>query len=215
MSFEISFLREEASRYATRHVTLPFPVMDRMESEIAKEEQPAVGRGAGSLLRTLAALTQARRAVEVGTNIGYSALWLLAGMRDDGRLDTIEMDNGIARRAQQNFAQAGVAQRVHLHEAKAMDALEAIEGPVDLVFLDAAKAEYPRYLEHAHRLLRPGGVVAADNAFWLGRAWDDEFQDDDTLGVREATRRAFTMPEQWAATTLVPVEDGVLVAVKR
>lgn len=214
MSFEISFLREEAAQYVTRHVALPYPVMERMESEIAKEEQPAVGRGAGSLLRTLAAMTQSRRAVEVGTNIGYSALWLLAGMREDGRVDTIEMDAGIARRAADNFAEAGVEGRVRIHQAKATAALPRIDGPVDIVFLDAAKAEYPQYLDHAHRLLRSGGVVAADNAFWLGRAWDDEFQDADTLGVRELARRAFT-GEHWAAATLVPVEDGVLVAVKR
>lgn len=213
MSFEISFLQPEAARHAIRHVAPPFPhVLERMEREIEKEEQPAVGRAVGSLLRTLAAASQARRVLEVGTNIGYSALWLVAGMEADGHLDTIEMDEAIAKRAEDNFAAAGVAERVTVHRKRALDALSTLEGPYDLVFLDAAKAEYPTYLDHAARLLRPGGILAADNAFWTGRVWEDSPTQPDTLGILELTKRAFT-EDTWA-TTLVPSEDGVLVAVK-
>lgn len=214
MSFEISFLAPEAARFATQHVAPPYPeVAARMEREIEKEAQPAVGRGAGSLLRALAAVTQARRVVEVGTNLGYSALWLVAGMPQGGRLDTIEFDPDIASRAEANFRDAGIADRVAVHRGKALDVLPRLEGPVDLVFLDAAKAEYPTYLEHAARLLRPGGVLAADNAFWTGKAWDAARQDADTQGVRELVRRAFE-DKRFAATTLVPIEDGVLVAIR-
>ena len=212
MSFETSFLAPEARAHVARLVEPPFPdVLRRMEREIEREEQPAVGRAVGSLLRTLAAAAQARRVLEVGCNLGYSALWLAAGMPADGRLDTIEMEDAIADRAEANFREAGVAARVRVHRGRAMDVLPRLEGPYDLVFLDAAKAEYPQYLDHAWRLLRPGGVVAADNAFWRGRVWGDA-KDADTAGVRELTRRAFSDP-RWA-TTLVPSEDGVLVAVK-
>lgn len=214
MSFEISFLDAQAAAYATRHVRLPYAdVMTRMEAEIEREQQPAVGRAVGSLLQTLAAAAGARRVLEVGCNLGYSALWLASGMTPDGTLDTIEMDEAIAARAEANFRDAGIAERVRVHRGAALDVLPSLAGPYDVIFLDAAKAEYPRYLEHASRALRPGGIVAADNAFWTGKAWREDVDDADTRGVRALARAAFE-DAAWA-TTLFPAEDGVLVAVKR
>lgn len=214
MSFEVSFLDEKAAAYATRHVARPYDaVMRRMEREIRKERQPAVGLAVGSLLQTLAAASGARRIVEVGTNVGYSGMWLLAGA-PQATLDTIEFDAAIAARAQRNFADAGVATRARVHLGAALDVLPKLAPPADLVFLDAAKSEYPDYVEHALRLLRPGGILAADNAFWLGRALDAAQRDADTRGVRKATKMAFEDP-RFVGATIVPAEDGVLVAVRK
>lgn len=211
MSFDESLLPPDAHAYLARTLTAPFPVMERVEREVEAEGQPAVGRQAGGLLRALALSLRARRVLEVGTNLGYSGLWLCAGLAPDGRFEGIELDPAYAARARASLREA-VGERATVHEGAALDVLPRLpERAYDLVFLDAVKAEYPRYLDHALRLLRPGGVVAADNMFWSGRAWDGAAQDDDTRGVREYTRRVFADPR--LASTIVPVEDGVAVSV--
>lgn len=212
MSFDQSFLAPEAERYLQGLATVPYPVMDRMEREVQKEDQPAVGRLTGSALRALAAATSRRRALEVGTNIGYSALWLAAGLKPEGRLDTIEVRAELARRAEANFREAGVGTRATVHVGEALKVLPRLEGPYDIIFLDAVKAEYPQYLDLALPLLAPGGILAADNLLWLGRVWGSS-KDGDTQGVREYTRRVHADPR--LATTILPVEDGLGVSVLR
>lgn len=192
---------------------VPYKTMEIMEREIAAEHQPAVGRGTGSILRALVAASGGTRVLEVGTNVGYSALWMGAGLADGGHLDTIELDADIATRARHNVANAGLATRITVHQGAALDVLPRLRAPYDLAFLDAAKVEYPAYSQHALRLLRTGGILAADNAFWLGRAWDAAAKDADTEGIREYTRRVTTDPR--LVTTLMPSEDGLLVSVVR
>ncbi|MFA5860204.1 MAG: O-methyltransferase [Candidatus Thermoplasmatota archaeon] len=211
MSHDASFLPEPVRHYVDGLFPVPFKNMDLMEREIAAEGQPAVGRSTGSALRALVAASGGVRVLEVGTNVGYSALWMGAGLPNGGRMDTIELNGDIASRARRNIANAGLATRITVHQGAALDVLPRLQAPYDFIFLDAAKAEYPAYLQHALRLLRSGGIVAADNAFWLGRAWDASAKDADTEGVREYTRRVTTDPK--LVTTLVPSEDGLLVSV--
>jgi predicted O-methyltransferase YrrM len=214
MSHEQSLLDKHAQKYVEGLFAPPFAVMERMEKEIAKEGQPAVGRATGAVLRSLALASGGSRILEVGTNVGYSALWLASELRVHGHLDTIEIDADIARRARDNFAEAKIGGKITVHEGAALDVLPRLSAPYDLVFLDAVKAEYPRYLDHALRLLRPGGIVAADNAFWGGKAWAKPKEGDlDSWGVQELTRRITTDPR--LAACLVPSEDGLLVAVVR
>lgn len=214
MSFDQSFLDEAARAYLARTLRLPEPraVFERIEKEAEKEGQPAVGRTTGSLLRALVATHRSQRVLEVGCNLGYSALWMATALPEGGTLETIEIDPELAKRADQHFVDAGLARRVKVHEGAALDVLPTLaEASYDLVFLDAVKAEYPRYLDEALRLLRPGGLVVADNMFWLGRAWDEGDTDADTTGVREYTRRVFEDPR--FVSTIVPAEDGLAVSV--
>src|SRR5439155_24394210 len=102
--------------------------------------------------------------------------------------------------------------KVQVHEGAALDVLPRLKGPYDLAFLDAVKAEYPRYLDHALPTVRVGGIVAADNLFWQGRVWDAKADDADTRGVREYTRRV--LEDERLASALVPSEDGLGVSVR-
>lgn len=214
MSFDQSFLPREAAQYLQPLLTPPYPVLLRIEREAEAERQPAVGRQTGGLLRALVRARGATRVLEVGTNLGYSALWLAAGLAPGGEIEGIEIDHALAERARANLREADPKLRATVHEGAALDVLPRLPAAsYDLVFLDAVKAEYPQYLDHALRLLRPGGIVAADNLLWSGRVWDDNVQDDDTRGVREYTRRAFSDPR--LTSTLVPVEDGLGVSVLR
>lgn len=211
MSFDESLLPPEAAAYIERHVAAPFPVIERLEREIRAEGQPAVGRQTGSVLRALALSRRAQRILEIGTNVGYSGLWLAAGLDPRGTFEGIEIDPALAQRARANLHE-GVGKRASVHQGAALDVLPRLAGGTyDLIFLDAVKAEYPSYLDHALRLAKPGAIVAADNMFWSGKAWDAKANDPDTNGVREYTRRIFAQPR--LVSTIVPVEDGLAVSI--
>ena len=172
-----------------------------------------VGSAAGASLRVLAAALGARAVVEIGTGTGVSALWLLRGMQPDGVLTTIDSEAEHQRLARQAFTEAGFAtSRIRTINGLALDVLSRLaDGAYDLVFCDAAKAEYPAYLTEALRLLRPGGVVAFDNALWRGRVADPTVRDADTVAVREVGR--VVRDHERLTAALLPVGDGLLVAV--
>jgi predicted O-methyltransferase YrrM len=145
-----------------------------------------IGSGGGAALRFLASALAARAVVEVGTGAGTSGLWLLRGMAPDGVLTSIDIEPEHQRAARQAFAEAGFPpSRYRLIMGQALDVLPRLtDGGYDLVFIDAAKPEYPRYLETGVRLLRPGGVIAFDNALWGGTALREVgamVRDDETL----------------------------------
>ncbi|MEA3200334.1 MAG: hypothetical protein QOE90_1762 [Thermoplasmata archaeon] len=204
-------LPADADRYLLGLSKHPFSVMDRLHREANAEDQPAVNPLTGALLRTLVAATGGKRVLEVGTNVGYGALWLLGGMPKDGRLDTIEIDPAMARRARANFEEAGVASRATVHEGAALIVLPKLAPGYDLIFLDCVKEEYPQYLEHAKRLARSGGVIAADNLLWHGDIWDAGKKDASVLGLRAYTEAMLRDPR--LVSSVVPTGDGLSVSV--
>src|SRR6185312_6614747 len=121
-------------------------------------------------LEVLARASGARRAVEIGTLGGYSGVAILRGLAADGELDTIDSEPRHAEVARESFRRAGFADRARVHVGLALDVLPRLErrGPFDLVFIDADKEGYPRYLDWAAQNLRPGGIVLLDNAFLFG-----------------------------------------------
>ncbi len=174
----------------------------------------AVGAGAGAALRLLASLLEARAVVEIGTGTGVSGLWLLRGMRPDGILTTVDTEAEHQRLAKQAFAEDGIAsQRVRLIPGPALDVVPRLtDGHYDMVFCDADKQEYPAYLDEALRLLRPGGVVAFDNALWHDRVADPAQRDQETVAIRELGNTV--RDHDSLVPVLLPVGDGLLVAKK-
>lgn len=173
-----------------------------------------IGSGVGATLRFLAAVLDARAVVEVGTGTGVSGLWLLRGMRPDGVLTTVDVETEHQRLAKQTFTEAGVpAQRARTIPGAALDVLPRLtDGHYDLVFCDGDKREYDDYLKEAMRLLRPGGVVAFDNALWHDRVADPAQRDEETVAIRELGR---TVQEaEGLVPVLLPVGDGLLAAKK-
>ena len=175
----------------------------------------AIGSGGGAMLRFLASAIEARAVVEIGTGAGVSGLWLLRGMRADGVLTTIDIEAEHQRVAREAFAQAGIApNRTRLITGRALDVLPRLtDGAYDLVFCDGAKSEYADYLTEAMRLLRPGGVVAFDNALWHGRVPDASARDADTVAIRELLRTV--RDDERLVPVLLAAGDGLLAAVVR
>lgn len=198
------------------------------ENFIAEDEVTAAARGrgdelgcvpispaGGATLRMLAGLVGAKAVVELGTGAGVSGLWLLAGMRADGVLTTVDTEPEHQRAARQAFNEAGIGSgRYRLINGAAGEVLPRLtDGVYDMVYVDADKTGYGDYFEQAVRLLRPGGVVAFDNALWHDRVADTARRDAETVALREVGRTV--RDDDRVLPALLPVGDGLLVAVKR
>jgi len=173
-----------------------------------------IGLAGGAALRFLASALAARAVVEVGTGAGTSGLWLLRGMAPEGVLTSIDVEPEHQRAARQAFTEAGFrAARYRLIMGQALEVLPRLtDSAYDLVFVDAAKPEYPRYLEAGVRLLRPGGVIAFDNTLWSGRVADPSFQDPSTAALREVA--ALVHADDSLVPLFLPIGDGLLLALR-
>jgi predicted O-methyltransferase YrrM len=172
---------------------------------------PAVSLATGALLRWFARLLGARHVVEVGSGGGYSGLWLMGGMDPRGSLTTIELDRDHLSLAQRAYSEGGVSDRVRAILGAGLAVLPKLaDATYDIVFLDAVKAEYPDYLEHATRMLRPGGLLLADNVLWSGKVADASQTDEDTEGLR--TFNAAVRDDPRLSQTVFTVGDGLLAA---
>ncbi len=144
----------------------------------------AVSPAQGKLLMMFAQMLGARRILEIGTLGGYSTIWLARGLAEGGRLITLEADAKHAEVARSNIARAGLSDVVEVRLGRALDTLRGLEGPFDLVFIDADKVSYPEYLQWAARLTRSGSVIVADNVVRKGAVIDADSRDQNVQGVR-------------------------------
>ena len=171
----------------------------------------------GATLRFLACCVGAKTAVEIGTGCGSSGIWLLRGMRPGSTLTSVDTEPEYQRTARKAFAAAGFAQnQCRLILGRALDVLPRLsDGAYDMVFCDADERDYPDYLAAALRLLRPGGVVAFNNALLAGPMDEsavDESAADDEGSVDLAT---LVRDDDRLVPVLLPLGNGLLAAVKR
>ena len=196
----------------------PHQVLLEIEAAARPEGIPILSRDSGRMLAVLA--VGRRRAVEVGTAIGYSTLWTALGQGDAGTIVTIDPDRGRTDRAREFWRKAGIADsRITVVNAPALDAFAADEpalrGPFELAFIDALKPEYPAYLDALRPRLARGGLVVADNVLWSGRTSGSRpsRHGDGTAELREVCRRL--AEDRDFETTILPIGDGLLVGALR
>jgi caffeoyl-CoA O-methyltransferase len=209
------FVDPPIADYALDHTSGPDAVQLRLQRVTAERTGRAAGMQIGDdqavLLEILARAIGARRAVEIGTFTGYSALALARGMGSDGRLlclDVSEEWTAIARGA---WEKAGVADRIELRIGPALDTLRELP-PVlfDLAFVDADKTNYRAYVEELLPRLRPGGLLLVDNTLWSGAVLDDKDESDDTVAIRAVNDAIAADPR--VRVVILPIGDGLTVA---
>jgi len=194
------------------------PVLDGIARGNVARGLPLVDAEVGALLRVLATSIGASRILEIGTAIGYSGIWLAGALPADGMLVTMELDEGRASEARENFARAGVSSRVSVVVGDVQLKIAKVAGPFDLIFQDGAKQLYSPLLDRLVALLRPGGLLITDNVLWDGEVVPG-FQasprqpPDDTRAIIEYNQRVAAHPH--LLTSIVPLRDGVSISVKR
>jgi predicted O-methyltransferase YrrM len=172
----------------------------------------------GALLRVIATSINASRILEIGTAIGYSGIWLARALPAGGMLVTMEFDEARAREARDNFARAGVSDRVSVVVGDAQLKIAKVSGPFDLIFQDGDKKLYSPLLDRLVALLRPGGLLITDNVLWDGEVIPG-FQPsprqnpEDTRAIIEYNQRVAAHPQ--LLTSIVPLRDGISISVKR
>lgn len=197
----------------------PHPVFVEMETAATGLRSiPILSRDSGRVLAVLAA--GRRRIVEVGTAIGYSTLWMALAMPPEGTIVTIDPDTARTARARDFWRAAGVPDdRIEVVNAPALEAFESgeprLQGPFDLVFIDALKEEYQGYLDALRPRLAPGALVVADNVLWSGRTSGGRPSSagDGTAELRDFCARISADPA--FETAILPIGDGLLVATLR
>ena len=183
----------------------------------AIEDLPLIDAEVGALLRVLATSIEAMRMLEIGTAIGYSGIWLARALPAGGMLVTMEFDEARAREARENFAKAGLADRVSVVVGDAQLKIAKVSGPFDLIFQDGDKKLYTPLLDRLVALLRPGGLLVTDNVLWDGDVApgftaSPKRPEVDTRAIIEYNERVATHPG--LLTSIVPLRDGVSISVK-
>jgi predicted O-methyltransferase YrrM len=189
------------------------PVLAEMEAHGDRDRIPIVVPETGALLQILALAHGARRALEVGTAIGVSTLYIARGLADNGTVVSFEIDAERHRAAQSYLGRAGLLERADLRLQDAREGLPTLSGSFDFAFLDGVKAQYGDYFELVMPLLAPRAVLVVDNALMGGSVADREDRSEMASNLRAFNERLLSDPGLVA--TVTPVGDGVLVAVKR
>lgn len=196
------------------------PAMARLREETARHPlaRMQISPEQGQLMTLLAELIGARRAIEVGTFTGYSALAVARALPEDGVLVACDVSEEYTSVARRYWEEAGLARRIELRLAPALDTLDSLlaageAGRFDLAFLDADKERYDTYYERCLALVRAGGLVLVDNALWGGRVADPAVNDAETAALRALDEKIGRDPR--VTSCLVPVGDGLLIARKR
>lgn len=167
------------------------------------------GHHQGRLLKMLVQISGARRILELGTFSGYASVCLSEALPPDGRLITIECDEELGDFIARTLSEAGVADRVEVRFGDALQRMAELEtGSIDLLFMDADKREYPAYYREARRLVRPGGLIVADNTLWDGHVVESAYDGDpQTEGIREFNR--MVKEDSEVEQVMLPLRDGL------
>jgi predicted O-methyltransferase YrrM len=196
------------------------PLLKRLREETAQLSTARwqIAPEQGQFMALLVQLVGARRIVEVGTFTGYSAICMAQAMPEDGRLICCDIPAEYNATAERYWREAGLSARIEQRLAPALETLAALEaeglaGSIDLLFIDADKANYPAYLEHALCLVRQGGLILFDNTLWSGRVLEENPQSADTRAIQALNGALRDDPR--IDLSLLPLGDGLTLCRKR
>lgn len=188
-------------------------VLAHMEAEAGKRKIPIVGPAVGRVLYQLALMINAKTVFEMGSAIGYSTIWWARALGEGGRVFYTDGDRKNADEARGYFEKAGVSDRITVRVGDAVEILSEQKQEFDIIFNDIDKDDYPRAFRVAIPRLRKGGLFVTDNVLWSGRVTQKNPTEATTKGILELNRLLYEAKDLF--TTILPIRDGLAVAVKR
>jgi len=215
MTAQTLYLNDPLYQYLQQVSVRETPLLARLraETQALPEARWQVAPEQGQLLALLVGLIGAQRVIEVGTFTGYSALCMAQAM-EQGQLLCCDLEGSYNAIAWRYWQEAGVAQRIELRLAPALQTLATLPAQrYDLIFIDADKANYPRYLEESLRLLRVGGLLVFDNTLWSGRVLEEQPESADTRAIQALNLALKDDPR--VDLSMLPVGDGLTLCRKR
>lgn len=206
----------EIETYAQAHSRLESPVRRALRDETQRTMEYAqmlVGPLEGAFLQMMTQLVGAKRVLEIGMFTGYSALCFAEALPADGTVVTCEIDEESAAMARRYIAQTPAGKKIDIRMGPALETMRTLDGPFDLIFIDADKVNYLNYYQRALDLLAPNGVILIDNVLWSGEVLKQPPPDERTAAIQELNRTVASDPR--VTSVLVTIRDGVLVVRQR
>lgn len=216
---------EKVYQYIKEHASEPSEALAWVERQThirTNHARMLSGAVQGQIMRMLVQLSGAKRILELGTFTGYSAICLASALPEDGHLDTLEINDELEDLILEGFERAGLSDRISLHIGDCKDTLLRLRGVMgldeggqadpamqyDLVYMDANKREYCEYYELLFDMVRPGGLILADNVLWDGKVCEDPMpQDKQTLGIARFNDMVSADPR--VESVILPLRDGL------
>ena len=213
-------LSDAVYQYLQDHSLRESDVLRRLREETAtlKEARMQLSPEQGQLLTFLAELTGARKAIEVGTFTGYSALCVASALPNDGCLIACDVSETWTAIGQRYWEEAGVDRKIDLRIAPALETLDELlaageAGSYDFALIDADKENYEAYYERILSLLRSGGLLLVDNVLWSGKVADPDHTEESTLAIRAFNRKVHA--DDRVSLSMLPIGDGMTLVRKR
>jgi caffeoyl-CoA O-methyltransferase len=207
----LSFIvQEDVEKYAAAHTTPVAELFERLAAETREKSdspQMMVGLLEGRFLEFLVRQAQPRLVLELGTFTGWSSISMAFGLPEGGRVVTCDVNEETTAIARRYAEEAGVADRIDYRLGPGLEAIASLDGPFDLVFIDADKPNYINYYEAVLPKLADGGFVIADNVLWSGRVADESNQDENTLAIRAFNDHV--MADKRVVCVMLTVRDGM------
>jgi caffeoyl-CoA O-methyltransferase len=212
----VEFIDPPVAAYAEAHTTPAPPFLAELAEETTRDfaaHQMMVGPLEGRFLEMLVFALRPRLVLEIGTFTGYSSISMALALPPGGRVVTCDVDETSNKVARRYAAAAGVADRIEHRLGPALETIAGLDGPFDLVFIDADKPNYLAYYEAVLPKLAPGGLIAADNTLWSGRVVDEADDDERTLAIRAFNDHV--RADERVVCVQLTVRDGVTLIRKR
>jgi len=208
-------VNEQVEDYAAEHTTQPDELFDRLAAETREKTtapQMMVGRIEGGFLAALVRLTGAKRILEFGTFTGYSSISMASALPPDGRIITCDVDPEATAIARRYMDESGHGDKIEIKLGPALETIQTLEGPFDLVFIDADKPNYQAYYDAALPLLADNGLLIADNVLWSGRVVEPD-GDESTEAIKAFNEHV--AEDDRVVSVMLTVRDGMTLVQKR
>ncbi len=204
-------LEPQVEKYLSSLLPERDAVLADMERYAKEHDIAIIGPDCGRLLALMAKISGAKRIFEMGSAIGYSAIWFARAAGPGAEIYCTDGDPANAELARKNFERAGVSKSIRFMTGEAVDLIDSTEGSFDIILIDVYKHQYPAALKKSLPRLKSGGLVITDNVLWSGRVTEPP-KDDNTRGILEFNRTVFGSPAIFSV--IVPLRDGVAICRK-